>query len=523
MPSRILGKVANEPFDPYALLLRTSRGMPEADVQARAQWFRSLSWQGKEAALFELEALMKGVACFGHLGNHPGPRRSTPNVSDDFRPELLVVKTVLERCLSRARKLHGTESREFKIESIETGPQPHGPLVNEFLAMDTPSRSLSALLGGLGTQLAVVDGVLRVGRISHPLFFAVLGSVSREIARNRFFNPLITLEFCPEYDRVRVPAILEALERVPTQAAHHLYGITLLTLGRAMRYLDLIDEYVSDPVTTPLAFAIFAVVRSDLRELTSYLRTHAGNVLANKLEKDLLDADAAIVTKQYDELTKQLHRLVWFRASAESAANLVSIEVQKIFERDLPMPGVVEDADVGPQLVVATAHLRATVNYAVGTLLKEFSAGPPLHLAAHDDMQTLTAERLRREIWMFTQILRAYLAKAGVTHGTSDRWVGAANFQFVRDFLQHFRAIGYQLVRMNDYDRLQPLLITLEETQDVDLLDEERTQRVTTEAEALLNFLERLFTDVSSRAELEGVAFDKREAAETLKVYLTGS
>ena len=97
---------------------------------------------------------------------------------------------------------------------------------------------------------------------------------------------------------------------------------------------------------------------------------------------------------------------------------------------------------------------------------------------------------------------------------------GQASFQFVRDFLGHFRAIGYQLVRSHDYQRLDPFLASLERLRDLDLLEPHRMEEAVDECRAFLEFLGELFTNVSGRAELTGVPFDRQAAGETLKIYL---
>ncbi|HJL24403.1 MAG TPA: hypothetical protein RMH80_19345, partial [Polyangiaceae bacterium LLY-WYZ-15_(1-7)] len=130
------------------------------------------------------------------------------------------------------------------------------------------------------------------------------------------------------------------------------------------------------------------------------------------------------------------------------------------------------------------------------------------------------SERLRRDIWMFLQVLRAFLAKAEATQGDADRWASYASFQFVREFLDHFRAIGYQLVRTSDYDRLDRFLGALEALRDVDLLRPERLRAAVAECRDFFRYLDDLFVQVSKRAELQHSPFDKRAAAETLRIYL---
>jgi hypothetical protein len=121
---------------------------------------------------------------------------------------------------------------------------------------------------------------------------------------------------------------------------------------------------------------------------------------------------------------------------------------------------------------------------------------------------------------MFAQIVRAFAAKARSAPSREDRWSGPSSLQFVREFLSYFNAMGYPLLRAADYprfDAFQSALVALKET---DLLDPERLERALTEAEQFFVFLSALFEQIGQRAELEGVPFDRRAAAEALKLYL---
>ena len=138
-----------------------------------------------------------------------------------------------------------------------------------------------------------------------------------------------------------------------------------------------------------------------------------------------------------------------------------------------------------------------------------------------------SSERLRRDVWMFAQVLRAFLAKAQAVQGgalasvaDADLWSAQASFQFVREFLGHFRAIGYQLVRASDYERLDPFLAALDSLRDVDLIDPDRMRAVLGECDAFYAYLLRLFDQIGQRAELGDRPFDRKAAAEMLKIYL---
>jgi hypothetical protein len=121
---------------------------------------------------------------------------------------------------------------------------------------------------------------------------------------------------------------------------------------------------------------------------------------------------------------------------------------------------------------------------------------------------------------MFMQILRAFIAKAQAGGVDTDRWAGAASFQFVRDFLSHFRAIGYQLVRSNDYERLDAFIAALSALRDIDLLEAGHLDAAVEECRRFYTFLEDLFREIGNRKELADVVFDRKDATETLRIYL---
>ena len=121
---------------------------------------------------------------------------------------------------------------------------------------------------------------------------------------------------------------------------------------------------------------------------------------------------------------------------------------------------------------------------------------------------------------MFTQILRAFLSKAQQHDDDPNRWTGAANFRFVAEFLSHFRSIGYQLVRISDYENLDEFLGAIEALRDIDFLHEDARRQAVEECTEFFTYMDQLFAQISRRAELKEVPFDRHAAAETLKLLL---
>ena len=58
--------------DPYADLLRDTRGLRRDQAAARDAWYAGLAVEQKEDVLFELEMLLKGLAADGRDDDHDG-------------------------------------------------------------------------------------------------------------------------------------------------------------------------------------------------------------------------------------------------------------------------------------------------------------------------------------------------------------------------------------------------------------------------------------------------------------------
>jgi len=138
-----------------------------------------------------------------------------------------------------------------------------------------------------------------------------------------------------------------------------------------------------------------------------------------------------------------------------------------------------------------------------------------------DAARRVLSERLRRDVWMFAQIVRAFVMKArSVDAAGVERWASGSPLGFVREFMAYFRAMGYPLLRGVDYPRVDAFLAAMNRLRESDLLDPGRLVAVVDEAEKFHAFLVELFDGIGRRDELAGMPFDRRAAAEALKLYL---
>jgi hypothetical protein len=138
-----------------------------------------------------------------------------------------------------------------------------------------------------------------------------------------------------------------------------------------------------------------------------------------------------------------------------------------------------------------------------------------------DAARRVLSERLRRDVWMFAQIVRAFAVKArSVSPDGDERWGGTSPLGFVREFMAYFRAMGYPLLRAADYPRVNAFVGAVARVHDTDLLDPVRLAEAVDEAEQFYVFLNELFDAIGRREELSGADFDRHAAAEALRLYL---
>jgi hypothetical protein len=517
--------------DGYAALLLSTRGLHREQQQAREAWFAGLPLDHKEELLFELEILLKGLACFSNPRNHPGPPRRAPVVAIDFGSHLTYWRDGAARVVHLARLLLGPRDRSFVfqryLETVLPEDAARTQLAREGMSQNTPEESLFALRHALTQSLEVADGLLRSPRIPYRLFYALLSIAQREIQRNAYFNPIRALEFRPEFDRIASNDVLELIANVPGGGAHRLVALTFLSLFRMLRYVRLIANLAERPIddkrqAAGRIYLVLAVLRSDARALSGYLRKRTGVALAEGFEEDLFATAAPDLASRHDALLSIGHRLIGIKASLEGIAASIRLEMRRTFEHDLPAPDAgFSDEEVRLRFRRATIELRPALENKILFLGK--ALGVRLHENGVFDSEAAkreTSERLRRDVWMFAQIVRAFASKAEHAKGGEDRWGAAAGFAFVREFLAYFQALGYPLLRASDYPRVDAFMAAMSGLEDADLLDPRRIEHAIVESRAFYDFLIALFDEISKRDELKGVAFDRRDAATSLKLYL---
>jgi hypothetical protein len=511
----------------YAGLLSGTRKLQREQRQEREAWLAALELEGKDELLFELEVLLKATACFSNPRNHPGPPRRSAVVAHDFRPALQVFRDGVQRAIALARQLLGPLDRAFVFHRYLETVLPEDSARTRLLAEGaqvTAAGSLVTLRHGLTATHEVIEGVLRVQRVPFRLFHALCSTIYREVDRSSYFNPLSALEFRPEFDRIKSAQVLDLIRSMPGVEAHRLVALTFLSLFRMLRYLSLLDRMSSETTLrrqlAGSAYLVLSVLRSDARALSDHLRQRAGALLADGFERDLMRVPAKELIQRIPTLRASGHHLIGIKSALEGIAGSLRLELRRAFQHDLPEPGGANAADFRKALATTVENLRPALQNSILFLGKALGVSLE-HGGVFDDhaARRETSERLRRDVWMFAQIVRAFSSKAQHSP-TEDGWAPVQGFQYVREFLAYFRAMGYPLLRAADYPRIDLFMAAMTRLEDTDLVDPARLEDAIDECVAFHGFLTRLFEDISKRDELQGIEFDRRAAAGALKLYL---
>jgi hypothetical protein len=525
------GSSSSEPPDPYSDLLSETRGLKREQRILRENWLNALVLEGKDELLFEFEVLLKASACFANPRNHPGPPRRSTVVAQDFRPALVLFHEGLERAVSLARSLLGQQDRAFVFQRYLETVLPEDSARTKMAGFGTgqlgPEESLSTLRHGLTTLDEVISGVIRAQRVPYRSFYANLALAQREVSSSVFFNPLTALEFRPEFDRIKSPAVLDLIRAVPGEESRRLIALTFLALFRMLRYLRLLSRIQSDAGNRRRqgqgrAYLVLSVLRSDGRALSDYLRQHAGQLLGQSFHRDVIKVRSSQIRDRSPELRAGAYRLIGIKSALDGIAGNLRLELRRAFQHDLPAPDQnLGQAEFRAAIGTTLSNLRPALQNAILFLGKALGSSLEDGGGVFDDQAARreSSDRLRRDVWMFAQIVRAFSIKA--QHSSAeDRWAPVHGFAYVREFLSYFRAMGYPLLRSTDYPRFDAFLGALSNLEDTDLVDPSRLERAIDECMAFHGFLEELFQSISRREELNGLVFDRRAAASTLKLYL---
>lgn len=546
------GAAARRPRDPYGNLLRDARPLRREQASARETWLAALPLARKEDALFEFEMLLKALVAWSNPRNHPRHPHAPALGARNFRPHLQAARAALGRTLELGTLLLGPQRHALPLglqlpvgfsEDVlpeSTGQSMVPPSLGAVAAAvtaataggttapgvspgDAPHASLVGLRHGLGLVAETVDGLLGLGHVPFRLFFAALAGVAREVRRAPLFNPLYTLEFRPEFDRIRVPEVLEAMQSLEGDGPHRLVSLVFLTHFRLLRLAALAAACAAEgPDGAARALCLLSAVRAESLSLLGVLRGRASAMLCDPLEREFLRVPASELRARFDQLTRDTARAARVRNTLRGCAATLRAELRRTFQRTL-LPCDAPEPSPADDFVAAAGHLREALQGNVLQLVTALRATPadPERIFGSRTARAAALERQRQAAWMFSVVLRAFVAKAQEATATrADSWEAPPTQEFAQDFLRYFQAFGHSLAVETRYPNLDRLTHTVHDLRDADFLDPALVRAAVAECEALRSFLHTTVEQLDKHPDLVGRPLDREAAAGTLLLFV---
>ncbi len=468
------------PRDFYEDLVRASQGNRAGFLSERERWLRALPVEAREELLFEFEMLLRGMERYVQLhDNGVIDAQDKPLVSRDFREELKDVRATLSQAIRLARHLLDPDSDQklqFRryVETQLADDNTRRSRIEGELDQETPQESLFVLRQSFESLRNLIDHLLQLPVCGLSLFNDVGNLVLREIVLNRYFRPFRLNEFRLEYDRLRSVRLLTLLSTVPAET-RPLFTTAYLSLFRLLHCLAYVSQDTQGPIPRRVR-VLLALVRSEALSLVGFLK----NELAPKAGPKPLQAACLRAARDIARETERIAKDVLVELDRDrAAAARASYAFTQLFQT---------------QVVALTEALSPGA--ATGEAPFEQLASP---------MEA--AERLRKDLWVFSQLCRAaegHLRNEDVTSAE-------AVISSIVAFLGYFQDGSYQLLRYVDYeafDRFSALLTELPWPPEGPAI---RT-RLIEDLRGFSQVLENTFAAVSRRAQLRGFTFDRAEA-----------
>ncbi|MBN2340948.1 MAG: hypothetical protein JXX29_07195 [Deltaproteobacteria bacterium] len=510
-------------YDDY---LHRSRWLTEGARQRRAAWFETLQLEDKSSLLFRFEILVKGAVSMGNIRNFPGAATHEEIDEHNFSIELTMLLQAVEDIIDIGEQLlTHTTMLAYPIDALSdfyADDFLRAEHLERCLQQDTPEKSLHLLIGTLHLVRTLGEQTLQKETVSHRDYIAVHTVLFKEVMRSSHFNMLTLFEFRPQYDEILRHQVLLTLSSIEHEAAQRITAISLLTIFRLMNYFDVTARWDITQRTGTL-YALLCLIHSDGNQFSQFLAHDTAPWLASDFGETFEQLTPEGLAETFDELNLQFQELKSLRELLESTGNQLDLELRKTFGQQLPTIAELKQPDAVLEAVQSSCNsLQSFLQNAAVLLVQEFNVSVQGDDLFEDFTSDVTrSERLRRDIWMFRQILKAFVAKTRGTESVRDRWIGLNTFKFVKTFVAYFRSMGYQLLRYSDYERFDKFMALVDRLRDGDVLEVQRLSSVVEECEAFYQFLEKMFDVVSLRKELHDVPFDTRDAAKTLKLFIT--
>ncbi len=474
-------------------------------VQARQRWLENLKLDFKEETLFELEILLKALDRFFNINNLPLANMEQV-VTANFHEELEIVDEFVDRVIKLLRRLLEASRRDdyqFQqyVEKELLGDYARTRYRQAMLSQHRPEDSLTLLYSTFVNVQIIIRGLMQLKQIPYQLYFNLGSLISREIASNRYFNPMDTICFRPEYDRVGHRRIRRVVLSIRDGDLRKNFSIVVLAFFRLLHYLGFIDSRTDKLDDLRHSLLFFALINSEARHLVEYM------------EKNLPGCLSGNEDKKANEMV----------TLCDSLAFQLTMELKKISQTELTGSTKQSDANL-LRAAVENSHGIMTnfFQQSIVQLMQLFEPelkGEEIFLSFIS--RRFQALRLREDLWVFRCLMDKFeeITETTLNGATLSTYMKYLHLQ--KTYIAYLRRETIPLLRYSDlieFNRYFDLIDSLD-YDDLHLMD--RLDKFKMESKFFKIFVETTVSHINNRSEIQDIPLDETACENRLKNFIT--
>lgn len=468
----------------------------------RDKWLETLSIEGKDRLLDELEMLLKATERFFNIDNLAVSNKEQI-ISKNFYHEIKILSGSAKRIVSIIRLLlvdHSANAFYFQayVENRLLADYARDRIIEWYLNQSSPRDSLYLLYITFLNLGALYETVANTKKVSYTMYSNLGQLTSREISLNKYFNPLKLEPFLERYDKIHDRNIKTIVNGITNENLRLKISIVFLSLFRLIRYLRHINNESEDIEELRASILLFTLINAEAKMITKFLDDeflkHKGN-------------------RKYDES---------IIATIDSLSFQLSIEIRKVFGQ------ILKDAiEIGNLL-----KLRAAIDSAKG-ILANFIQQSIILVAHKFDLSIKGTDifpdfvskieqslRLREDIWLFKNVLE-FFEQNTTDNGIKHNYTIQTLFTMIKEYIYYFQDISFSLVRYSDHEEFEKFFDRIGVYKEEDLLNKFKYIELRKTIHNFKIFLETTFGHIVNRSELKDIPIDTKHLETVLDQFVT--
>jgi len=328
--------------------------------------------------------------------------------------------------------------------------------------------------------------------------------VTREIALNRFFNPLEIPDFAPASDRIYNKVITSVIRGIEEHTVRREISIAFLFYFRLLHYLDFVDPDRAGIEELRESMLVFSLLNSEFSVLSEFLERELPASF-----KDLPDGASEIPLED-------------MRSSVDSLAYQLQMEMKKIYQIELASAAHIKDVNKLRTAVIRSRGvlydiLRQSI-VQLASMFRPNIKGVEVFPAFKSKLEL--SLKLRKDAWVFHKVTAHFEKILQVANEVVEYETVQPGFNQLTNYIFYFQNISFQTVRYADREHFEKFFDTISGVDEEDFSNPDYVRELELTVHSFRMFLGATLGNIEQRAELYQRPMGIKEGQEILAQFL---